>query len=173
MAAVAALTAGAVAIALLLSPSRRPGTPRRPALASLSLAPRDTSIFSESRGPGPDATTGPLLVAKAFAVAEWTSDGSGGLHALAARTAPWASTRLRSAWATAPDPPAPSAAATAQILDASIVDPRADPVVVQVDVERWWITSGGRVVDPVPHLLLLTMTREGDDWKVDDVAAVS
>ena len=106
-----------------------------------------------------DATDAPIAVAVAFARAEWTSDGTGGLHALARRTAPWASARLESAWAAAPDPPTPAGpAATATIVDAAIVDPRADAVVVQVDVERSWLVGDTAIVDSVPHLLLLTMT---------------
>jgi hypothetical protein len=63
-------------------------------------------------------------------------------------------------------------AATAQILDATIVDPRAAEVVVQVDVERWWTGAGAPAPDPVPHVLLLTMARDGNNWRVDDVAGV-
>jgi hypothetical protein len=121
-----------------------------------------------------DATDAPIAVAVAFARAEWTSDGTGGLHALARRTAPWASARLESAWAAAPDPPTPAGpAATATIVDAAIVDPRADAVVVQVDVERSWLVGDTAIVDSVPHLLLLTMTDEAGAWSVDDVAVVS
>jgi hypothetical protein len=149
-------------------------SPARPDAASHTPAGRP---LPSPAGPVPrsaDGALGPLPVARAFAIAEWTSDGTSGLHALAARTVQWTTAQLRSEWATAPDPPAPSAAsATAQILDATIVDPRAAPVVVQVDVERWWTGSGVPVVDSVPHVLLLTMAFEEGAWKVDDVAAVN
>jgi hypothetical protein len=154
-----------------LSRARRSSHPARTPPA---LSPADASTFSDTTTSLPDVTTGPLPAARAFALAEWTSTGAGGLHALAARTAPWATARLHAEWANAPDPPAGApAAATAQILDASIVDPRAAQVVVQVDVQRWWTGAGTPVVDPVPHVLLLIMVGQGDSWRVDDVAAVS
>lgn len=134
--------------------------------------------------PDPDSTVpgtavsassgAPVAVAAAFAQAEWTSDGTGGLHAMAGRTAPWTSARLRSAWAAAADPPAsPGPAAIARILDATIVDPRAATIVVQVDVERFWTVGPAPAVDPVPHLVLLTMAYGNGGWTVDDVAAIS
>jgi hypothetical protein len=166
--------AGAVALFFASRSSARPGAPSPPPIDRPLSSPRVAPTLSGSAPPSADRAVGPLPVAKAFAIAEWTSDGASGLHALAARTAQWTSARLRAEWATAPDPPAPSAAvATADILDATIVDPRAAPVVVQVDVERWWTGAGVPVVDSVPHLLLLTMAFEGGAWRVDDVAAVS
>jgi hypothetical protein len=123
---------------------------------------------------GPASEGGPVAVASAFAEAEWSSDGTGGLHAMAGRTAPWASARLRSAWAAASDPPAPPGpAAVGRILDATIVDPRAATIVVQIDVERFWSAGPSPTVDPVPHLLLLTMAYDNGGWTVDDVAAIN
>jgi len=180
--------AGFVALVFAFRSSARPGATsyptvdRTPLRSAAPVAPADRILpppriaptLSGSVPRPADAAHGPLPVARAFALAEWTSDGTSGLHALAARTAQWTTARLRSEWASAPDPPAPSAAvATAEILDATIVDPRAAPVVVQVDVQRWWTGSGVPLIDSVPHLLLLTMVFEEGAWRVDDVAAVN
>ncbi len=146
------------------TPARDPASAfRSPATATGDRAP-----------PSSTQAAAAVAVAVAFADAEWTSDGTGGLRASADRTVPWASPRLRSSWATAPDPPAPPGRpGTARVLDASIVDSRAAPVVVQVDVERVWTDGRAPLVDSVPHVMLLTMAQGDSGWTVDDVAAVS
>jgi hypothetical protein len=53
------------------------------------------------------------------------------------------------------------------------VDPRAATIVVQIDVERFWSAGPSPTVDPVPHLLLLTMAYDNGGWTVDDVAAIN
>jgi len=107
----------------------------------------------------------PLAVSSAVAVALYRSTGPGRVSSLlsahgAAVVAGMAATsgHRRS---------------TAEVASAGLVEPRAAPVVVQVDVVRWWLDGRAVTVDPVHHRVLLTLLPEAGGWVVDDLAVVS
>jgi hypothetical protein len=66
----------------------------------------------------------------------------------------------------------PGSAAIASAVQ--LLDPRATPVLVQVDVTRWWDNAAVPTPDPSPHLVRLTMALQpGEEWWVDDIQVIS
>ena len=66
----------------------------------------------------------------------------------------------------------PGSVAVASVV--LLLDPRATPVLVQVDVTRWRDNAAVPTPDPSPHLVRLTLVLEpGDEWSVDDIQVIS